>query len=235
MDQYVATVKRFLPKSKEDGYANISTNDQDNYSEPPRTKDWRPSTLLSALLKLTIISLALHSLISLSITTITTFFLAASLPPCYCGTSVSEAVSLNCKFDSLSTSWLPPHCRDDELTALFERAGPGPNGEWTYYRTQPHLGDNLTAAAKFTVDELALLSEKSEAERQVVATVEWHDKHCFFLLLKMVRGKAPRMGYTGFPEVLGHAEHCAMSMVQAQGVPGYYPIIGVVPGFGDPV
>ncbi|KAM7184638.1 hypothetical protein V8F33_012884 [Rhypophila sp. PSN 637] len=159
----------------------------------------------------------------------------ASLPPCYCGASVSEAVSLNCKFDSLSTSWLPIHCRDDELTALFERAGPGPNGEWTYYRTQPHLGDNLTAAAKYTVDELALLSEKSEAERQVVATVEWHDKHCFFLLLKMVRGKAPRMGYMGFPEVLGHAEHCAMSMVQAQGVPGYYPIIGVVPGFGDPL
>lgn len=67
--------------------------------------------------------------------------------------------------------------------------------------------------AKYTVDELALLSEKSEAERQVVATVEWHDKHCFFLLLEMVRGKAQRIGYTGFPEVLGHAEQCALKSV----------------------
>lgn len=28
---------------------------------------------------------------------------------------------------------MPPHCRDDELTALFSESGPGANGSWAYY------------------------------------------------------------------------------------------------------
>jgi hypothetical protein len=55
-------------------------------------------------------------------------------PPssCRCGESVAEALSLGCKYDSLAVAWLPPHCRDDELTAEFEAQGTGPNGSWTY-------------------------------------------------------------------------------------------------------
>ncbi|CAK43888.1 hypothetical protein M747DRAFT_356016 [Aspergillus niger ATCC 13496] len=52
---------------------------------------------------------------------------------CDCGTTIQEALSLNCIYDSLSAAWLPPYCRDDELTAQFERAGPGPNGTWNFF------------------------------------------------------------------------------------------------------
>lgn len=47
---------------------------------------------------------------------------------CYCGTSSTEAKSMGCKYDSLAAAWLPEHCRDDELTAEFDRSGDGPNG-----------------------------------------------------------------------------------------------------------
>jgi hypothetical protein len=44
---------------------------------------------------------------------------------CVCGETTEEAISLGCKFDSLSMAWLPDHCRDDELTAEFETTGKG--------------------------------------------------------------------------------------------------------------
>jgi hypothetical protein len=47
------------------------------------------------------------------------------LQGCVCGETVAEAISLGCKFDSLSMAWLPDHCRDDELTAEFETTGKG--------------------------------------------------------------------------------------------------------------
>lgn len=51
---------------------------------------------------------------------------------CSCGKSVAEAIANGCKYDLLASAWLPEQCRDDELTAEFNKAGPGPNGEWTY-------------------------------------------------------------------------------------------------------
>lgn len=51
---------------------------------------------------------------------------------CSCGKSVAEALKLGCKYDLLASAWLPEQCRDDELSAEFDRSGPGPNGEWTY-------------------------------------------------------------------------------------------------------
>lgn len=55
------------------------------------------------------------------------------LPVCGCGHSILEAISNGCKFDTLASAWLPEACRNDELTAEFERNGPGPNGTWTWY------------------------------------------------------------------------------------------------------
>ncbi|KAM3547961.1 hypothetical protein ARSEF4850_009698, partial [Beauveria asiatica] len=58
---------------------------------------------------------------------------AGALPGCNCGASIKQALELDCKYDSLASAWLPPHCRDDELTAMFDRAGPGVNGSWKYW------------------------------------------------------------------------------------------------------
>lgn len=57
---------------------------------------------------------------------------------CNCGASVAEAISMGCKYDALATAWLPKYCRDEELTAEFEKLGDGPNGEWTYWRDANH-------------------------------------------------------------------------------------------------
>ncbi|KAL6808387.1 hypothetical protein V8C40DRAFT_278849 [Trichoderma camerunense] len=63
-----------------------------------------------------------------------------TLPPllnlCDCGDSIREAISRNCIYDTLATAWLPPYCRDEELTAEFDKAGPGPDGAWAYFADQ---------------------------------------------------------------------------------------------------
>ncbi|KAI0841258.1 hypothetical protein F5Y06DRAFT_261012 [Hypoxylon sp. FL0890] len=171
-----------------------------------------------------IIALALHSLVTLSISSVV-YIRKAAMPPCYCGTSTVEALALNCKYDSLATSWLPPHCRDDELTRLFEHAGPGPNGEWLYHAF------NTSGSRLYTLEEMAYLADKPDPERQAWSTIDWHNAHCFYTLVKQMRGKA-KMEYTGFPDATAHGEHCAVAMTK--GIPGNKIVIGMSPGFGDP-
>ncbi|PYI00225.1 hypothetical protein BO78DRAFT_381427 [Aspergillus sclerotiicarbonarius CBS 121057] len=137
------------------------------------------------LLKILTVLLALWGLINLA----TILFLTVHPHPspnppspeaCYCGTSTTEALALNCKFDSLAAAWLPPHCRDDELTAEFDHAGPGPNGTWTYYADDYHT-------IPMSIEEVALLADNQSARVQM--TREWHVVHCLFYWRKMVRVK----------------------------------------------
>ncbi|RAQ62083.1 hypothetical protein AFCA_012967 [Aspergillus flavus] len=97
---------------------------------------------------------------------------------CYCGNSTSEAISLGCKFDSLAAAWLPPYCRDDELTAEFERSGPGPNGSWDYFADDYHK-------IPMTLEEVAALGDNQSAK--VMMTREWHVVHCLFYWRKQFR------------------------------------------------
>lgn len=62
----------------------------------------------------------------------TTTTTEAGFVSCSCGESVAEAISRGCKYDLLASAWLPKQCRDDELSAEFDRSGPGLDGEWTY-------------------------------------------------------------------------------------------------------
>ena len=55
---------------------------------------------------------------------------------CSCGPTVEAALAQGCKFDSHALAWLPPHCRDDELTKEFETLGPRPDGSWELYATR---------------------------------------------------------------------------------------------------
>ena len=70
---------------------------------------------------------------------------------CGCGSSIEEAIAKGCKYDEMGATWLPDVCRDDELTAEFNRAGPGPNGQWPYWRdhkkTIPMNLDDMAALA----------------------------------------------------------------------------------------
>ncbi|PWY95401.1 hypothetical protein BO94DRAFT_456032, partial [Aspergillus sclerotioniger CBS 115572] len=123
---------------------------------------------------------------------------------CTCGTNTTTALSLNCKYDSLAAAWLPPHCRDDALTAEFDRSGPGPNGTWTYYADDHHT-------IPMSVEEVAMLANNQSA--RVKMTREWHVVHCLFYWRKMVR---IRDRVVGGEEVLlepsfdneEHVRHC---------------------------
>ncbi len=83
---------------------------------------------------------------------------------CACGSSVSEAKSLGCVFDALASAWLPPECRDDELTAEFNRSGPGPDGAWPYWAdrngTQPITTEDI---ALMGGDETVLVQHEGMA------------------------------------------------------------------------
>ncbi|KAI1081555.1 hypothetical protein F5B20DRAFT_536495 [Whalleya microplaca] len=212
----------FIPKHDKVEYSEARTSDE----EDPNVFLSRSRTrVLSWITKAIILALALHSLITLVIS-VRIHFRKAAIPPCQCGSTITEAKAQGCRFDSLATSWLPPHCRDDEVSALFEKAGPGPNGEWYYH------GSNDSSSQTFTVGELASMADRPDVQdRRVWTTVDWHNSHCFYTLLKEIRGKV-RLEYTGFPTGLAHAEHCAETMTEFK--KGDQIIVSIAPGLGDP-
>lgn len=153
---------------------------------------------------------------------------------CNCGTSVTEAKSKDCKFDSLATAWLPPACRDDELTAEFERVGPLGNGTWPYY-------SDLRKEHLLSVDELAAKADsKDEEARRYYVTSEWFVARCLFYWRKIERAKT--RGTTIEKSYLdnsthGHDvsnwHHC--SDVYLARIPRDQIAAAGVVGFGDPV
>ncbi|KAI1090899.1 hypothetical protein F5B19DRAFT_503454 [Rostrohypoxylon terebratum] len=217
----------FIPKHSQDDYSEVRTSDEEdpNLFVPQTRPKSRLRIVFSWVIKAIILALALHSFITLSISA-AIHIRKATLPPCYCGTSTAEALAMGCKYDSLATSWLPAHCRDDELTALFDHAGNGPNGEWLYHTS------NASSSRLLSLEEVAYLADKSDPEREAWSILEWHNMHCFYTLVKQLRGKA-KMEYTGFTDATTHAEHCAVAI--ADHVPRNKIVIRMIPGFGDPM
>lgn len=139
---------------------------------------------------------------------------AANPDICNCGDSSKEALQMGCTFVPLSAAWLPPKCRDEQLEAEFDRTGPGPNGEWTYYR-YPNLTGELT------LTEMGELADVPGA--LLYMPWEWHVMHCVYFWKKLFR-----MSQTGaimeprFDTVL-HIDHCASEFLEtdpAKGVTG---------------
>jgi len=132
-------------------------------------------------------------------------FLASVLPPksinCNCGSSIAEAIANGCKYDAMATSWLPPICRDDELSAQFDSAGPG--GSWTYYADQ-HGNRTLS------LEEVSLLAEKKGHEAEFWTTHEWHINHCLFYWRKesLARKSGGKLILESSFEGDYHVHHC---------------------------
>lgn len=133
---------------------------------------------------------------------------------CNCGNSITEAIALGCKFDSLSMAWLPEHCRDDDLTAEFETAGDGPNGTWLYYADTEHtsLLDAETVAAMGD-DPLA----------RVHMGTAWHRVHCVFYWRKLFRTRFNGKIVEARSDTESHIMHCGKVFEN----PGYGTISGV--------
>jgi hypothetical protein len=124
---------------------------------------------------------------------------AEDVEPCYCGESIAEAISLGCKYDELSAAWLPERCRDEELTAEFSRAGPGPNGTWTYWADRNHTKE-------LTLHEVSLYAEKQP--ELFHTTWEWHVMHCVFSWRKEHRSRYNGITYEPRSDTEHHIMHC---------------------------
>ncbi|KAK2591108.1 hypothetical protein QQS21_011196 [Conoideocrella luteorostrata] len=129
---------------------------------------------------------------------------AVSPVSCDCGATIDEAISMGCKYDNLSVSWLPPQCRDDELTAEFNNAGPG--GEWRYWadrnQTQP-----------LTIEEVGALAAKSIREAQFWTAFGWHVSHCSFYWRKEYRMREGGLQVEHRYDRESHVKHCHMAFM----------------------
>jgi len=153
---------------------------------------------------------------------------------CDCGSSTAEALRLGCKYDSLAAAWLPEHCRDDELTAEFERSGDGPNGtvwnalyslfatwnwlsfsQWIYYADTRHT-------IQLSLEEIALMADDPEARFHMSA--HWHKIHCIFYWRKEHRFRFNEKMVEPRSDSEEHIHHCGEIFLGK----GYGTISGVV-------
>ena len=125
---------------------------------------------------------------------------------CHCGSNIIEAKSLGCKYDSLSLSWLPAQCRDDDLTAEFEHAGPNPDGSWPYYADK-------AANVSISIEEVAQLADLPRSQAVFYTTTGWHVAHCAFYWRKEYRMRAKGSMMESRYDKESHIKHCYMAFM----------------------
>jgi hypothetical protein len=128
--------------------------------------------------------------------------LPSEYPPCWCGNSDQEAISIGCRYDHLAVDWLPDHCIDKELTAEFDRAGPGPNGSWPYFSDAEGSGivneDEIDSYASAGIDYFTVR--------------EWHVAHCIFTWRKQFRSKFTGTTIEPWSSSEEHIKHCGKAL-----------------------
>jgi hypothetical protein len=142
------------------------------------------------------------------------FQTASTITSCDCGNSTAEAVVLGCKYDSLAAAWLPEHCRDDELTAEFERSGPGADGKWTYWADSAHTKE-------ISVDEIAKMAGNQEFRFHMSG--HWHVLHCIFYWRKEYRARFNGKVVEPRSDNENHIKHCGKMFLD----PGNDTVAGV--------
>ncbi|KAG5926710.1 hypothetical protein E4U42_003011 [Claviceps africana] len=174
-------------------------------THPP--KGWKPS--LSTCKDVMLIVFAALGVVSLLRSPVPAPDMAACATPtpvanppasCSCGNSTAQARALGCKYDSLAAAWLPPHCRDDDLTAEFERSGPGRDGRWTYWRDPAHTHE-------IGLDELAEMGDNRTF--RFYMTRRWHVVHCMFYWRKEHRARFNGKRVEPRSDNEGHINHCS--------------------------
>ncbi|KAJ5559614.1 hypothetical protein N7513_002013 [Penicillium frequentans] len=142
-------------------------------------------------------------------------FRLTDLNMCDCGATLQEALSRDCTYDSISATWLPPYCRDDDLNAEFDRAGPGVNGAWNYF-----LDENGTIP--LTKDEISALSE---TKGSFWVSRKWHIAHCVFIWQKYHRISETGVVMEKRYDNLDHVKHCSRLILSP--VPDYFFLMEV--------
>ena len=115
---------------------------------------------------------------------------------CDCGTTIAEARSKGCKYDSMGAAWLPEYCWDEELTTRFEQSGTEPDKSWPYYA-------DANGTRRISIDEIAALGKGS-----FYATRYWHVSHCLFYWEKYVRMRETGAVMEARFDRAKHTQHC---------------------------
>lgn len=139
---------------------------------------------------------------------------APKVASCDCGNSTAEAVALGCKYDSLAAAWLPEHCRDDELTAEFERSGPGVNGKWKYWADAAHTKE-------ISIEDIAKIADNQELRFHMSG--HWHVIHCLFYWRKEHRARFNGKMVEPRSDNEKHIKHCGNIFLD----PGHDTVAGV--------
>lgn len=179
--------------SSEDGEAGLKTN-----SRPQYTSRRRGLHVFIIFLVVSIIALGTYTA---KLYVRQSHTIGPKPITCLCGSSTAEAEAMGCKYDSLAACWLPDHCRDDELTAEFERAGTEPNGEWPYWA-------DTNATKRISLKEVGLLADRPKSEAMFYSTFGWHKAHCAFYWRKEFRMRAKGLMLEDRYDRESHVAHC---------------------------
>jgi hypothetical protein len=163
--------------------------------------------ILSVLKELLLIAVAI-----LAITTCYKVLSHSSTPKsCACGSSVAEAKTMGCEYDSIAAAWLPPHCMDKELLAEFDKSGDGPGGRWYYWVDENHTQE-------YSIEEVGLLADKPGTF--FYTTPGWHFGHCKFYWRKQQRAKFTGVTIERRYDNERHVKHCG-EMFKNSGMTAY--------------
>ena len=135
-------------------------------------------------------------------------FAKDNLVGCSCGDSVAEAISRGCKFDPIFTSWMPEHCRDEELITEFNKIGDGPNGTWLYFADAEH---------KIQITEEEAAAKAEDPYGVIHMNASHHKLHCIYAWRKEVRyytGQTNKLMQQGI-EHDRHVVHCGEVLMNA--------------------
>lgn len=130
---------------------------------------------------------------------------------CNCGETITEALSNNCKYDSLAAAWLPPACRNDNLTLAFEKAGSNPDGSWPYFA-------DVNMTRPLSLNEVSMLpvtrAGGGDAKNVFYTTHRWHLVHCMYYWKKMFLSQEMGTTIERRYNNVGHIEHCLRAVLE---------------------
>ncbi|CAG8951492.1 hypothetical protein HYFRA_00007408 [Hymenoscyphus fraxineus] len=125
-----------------------------------------------------------------------------------CGTTLTEAKSLNCTFDPLSVAWLPPDCPRDGTSEFIDFLGNGTKWKYWYDRagTQEigspyelaHIGENGTywttqrehiTHCAFMMLRVHRAMERGDGRGDMLVRKYEHSRHCLMYLVTLARGE----------------------------------------------
>lgn len=106
----------------------------------------------------------------------------------------------------MAAAWLPPACRDPELTLDFQKAGPNNDGSWSYFA-------DAEGRRRITNDDGAI-GALADTGSTFWVSREWHLAHCTFYWRKYARMKDTGAIMEERFDGEGHVKHCARLLLK---------------------